>query len=78
MFCCAPAIRLGDVLGYGSEQAELQSYYRNNVVASVCCILGRLLLPEQIRRLSRAAVEKLGRGLYASVQSGAVSALGRG
>ena len=60
---------LGDVLGYSSEQAVLQSYYRNNVVHLFAAASWVACCFQNNRRLSRAAVEKLGRGLYPFVQS---------
>lgn len=60
---------LGDVLGYSNEQAVLQSYYRNNVVHLFAAASWVACCFQNNRRLSRAAVEKLGRGLYPFVQS---------
>lgn len=55
---------LGDVLSYEGEQAVLQSYFRNNVLHLFVCAAWVASCFQNVRRMPRSAVIRLGELVY--------------
>lgn len=55
---------LGDVLAFQGEQAVLQSYFRNNVLHLFVCAAWIASCFQNVRRMARASIVRLGRLVY--------------
>ena len=60
---------LGDVIGLQPETAELQAYFRNNVLHLFSASAWIALCFQNNRRLSRAGLLRLGRTIYPFIQA---------
>jgi glycerol-3-phosphate O-acyltransferase len=59
---------LGDVLAYAGDDAEMQAYFRNNVLHLFACASWVACCFQNNRKMSRAGVVRLGRLVYPFIQ----------